>query len=57
MNYPHTSDELVIEKAETDYLLAKTAYKEALKEYQKYEKKNLTNADRVRALNNLVAAQ
>jgi HlyD family secretion protein len=57
MNYPHSSDKLVVEKAETDYLLAKAAYKEALKEYKKYEKKNLTNQDRVRALNNLVTAE
>jgi HlyD family secretion protein len=57
MNYPHSSDELVIEKAQTDYLLAKEAYKEALKEFRKYEKKNLTNTDRVRALNNLVTAE
>lgn len=57
MNYPHSSDELVVEKAETDYLLAKATYKEALKEYTKYEKKKLTNPDRVRALNNLITAR
>lgn len=57
MNYPHSTDKLVIEKAETDYLLAKAAYKEAYKKYKKYEKKNLTNLDRVRALNNLIAAK
>jgi HlyD family secretion protein len=57
MNYPHSSDKLVIEKAETDYLLAKDAYKKALQEYTKYEKKKLTNQDRVRALNNLVSAK
>ncbi len=57
MNYPHSTDKLVIEKAETDYLLAKAAHKEAYKEYKKYEKKNLTNLDRVRALNNLIAAK
>ncbi len=57
MNYPHSTDKLVIEKAETDYLLAKAAYKEAYKQYKKYEKKNLTNMDRVRALNNLMTAR
>ncbi len=57
MNYPHSTDKLVIEKAETDYLLAKAAYKEALQEYHKWEKKNLTNPERVRALNNLIAAK
>jgi HlyD family secretion protein len=57
MNYPHSSDELVVEKAQTDYLLAKAAYKEAFKEYSKYAKKNLTNSDRVRALTNLLAAR
>lgn len=57
MNYPHTTDKLTIEKAETDYLLAKAAYKDALQEYTAYQKKNLTNPDRVRALNNLVAAR
>jgi len=57
MNYPHTTNELVIEKAETDYLLAKAAYKKALQEYNKYATKKLTNPDRVRALNNLVAAE
>jgi HlyD family secretion protein len=57
MNYPHTSDELVIEKAQTDYLLAKSAYKDALKAYNAVAKKKLTNPDRVRALNNLVSAE
>jgi HlyD family secretion protein len=57
MNYPHSMDRLVIEKAETDYLLAKAAYKEALQEYHKWEKKDLTNPERVRALNNLMAAK
>ncbi len=57
MNYPHTTDELVVEKAETDYLLAKAAYKKALQEYNKYATNKLTNPARVRALNNLVAAK
>jgi HlyD family secretion protein len=57
MNYPHSSDKLTIEKAETDYLLAKQAYKEALQEYYKYENKKLTNDKRVRALNELITAR
>ena len=57
MNYPHSSDKLVIEKAETDYLLAKEAYKEALREYNKVAHKNLTNPERVQALNRLVTAE
>ena len=48
MNYPHSSDKLVIEKAQTDYELAKQAYKEALQEYNKWEHKKLTNPERVR---------
>jgi HlyD family secretion protein len=57
MNYPHSTDKLTIEKAETDYLLAKAAYKDALGKYTVYQKKKLTNPDRVRALNDLVAAR
>jgi HlyD family secretion protein len=57
MNYPHSSDELVIEKAETDYLLAKQTYKEALQEYRKYAHKKLTNPERVRALERLLSAK
>ena len=57
MNYPHSSDELTLEKAETDYLLAKKVYKEAQKEYNKWAKKNLTVLERVQALNKLVTAK
>ncbi|HZD57482.1 MAG TPA: efflux RND transporter periplasmic adaptor subunit [Anaerolineales bacterium] len=57
MNYPHTTDELVIEKAETDYLLAKQAYKEALQQYNKVDQKRLTNPERVQALSRLVSAE
>lgn len=57
MNYPHSSDDLVIEKAETNYLLAKEAYKKALQKYNDLEKKKLTNFKRVNALNELVAAE
>lgn len=57
MNYPHTTDPLVIEKAQTDYLLAKQAYKDALKEYNKVDQKKLTNPERVQALSRLVTAE
>jgi HlyD family secretion protein len=57
MNYPHTSDELVIQKAQTDYLLAKSDYKDALKEFNKVAHKKLTNLERAQALNVLVAAE
>jgi HlyD family secretion protein len=57
MNYPHSSDKLVIEKAETDYRLAKKAYKEALDDYEQVAKKKLTNPERVQALNRLVTAK
>jgi HlyD family secretion protein len=57
MNYPHSTDALVIEQAETNYLLAKAAYKEALLEYNDWAKRKLTHPDRVRALNNLLAAK
>lgn len=57
MNYPHSSDKLIIEKAETGYLLAKKAYNEALNEYTKYANRALTQPDRVRALNQLVSAK
>jgi HlyD family secretion protein len=57
MNYPHTTDALVIEKAHTDYLLAKMDYKDALHKYNDVAKKNLTNQQRVQALNRLVSAE
>lgn len=57
MNYPHSSNKLVIEKAETDYRLAKQAYKEALDDYQQVAKKKLTNPERVQSLNRLVSAE
>jgi HlyD family secretion protein len=57
MNYPHTTNALVIEKAETDYLLAKKAYNEALNKFSLVEKKRLIDPERVQALNRLVAAE
>jgi HlyD family secretion protein len=57
MNYPHTTDKLVIEQAQTEYLLAKAEYKEALKAYNAVDQKRLTNPERVQALNRLVTAE
>ena len=57
MSYPHSTDPLVIEKAQTDYLLAKKVYKEALSVYNKLKKRNLTDPERARALTNLLAAK
>lgn len=57
MNYPHSSNQLVIEKAQTDYELARQEYKEALQAYQLVDHKRLTNPERVQALNRLVAAE
>jgi HlyD family secretion protein len=57
MNYPHSTHELVIEKAETDYLLAKQAYKQALWKYNNLKSRRLINLERANALNNLVAAE
>jgi len=51
------ADDLTIEDAYTEYLIAKSAYKEALSAFHEVEHKATTNPDRVRALNNLVAAE
>lgn len=51
------ADELIIEAAETDYLLAKQAYKEALKEYNHLANKRLTNPERAAALQRLLDAE
>lgn len=57
MDYPHSSDDLVIDKAETDYLLAKAAYKEAQKAFNAVANKKQTHPERVHALQELLAAQ
>jgi RND family efflux transporter MFP subunit len=57
MDQPHTTDELVIEAAETDYLLAKKDYKQALDDYQQVAKKKQTDPERAAALNALVEAE
>ena len=57
MDYPHTTDQLVIQKAQAEYLLDKQATKDAQKAFDKVSHKKLTDPDRVNALNNLVNAQ
>ena len=57
MNYPHSTDDLVIQNAETNYLLAKGQYKDALQAFNKVAHKKLTSPDRAAALKALVAAQ
>jgi HlyD family secretion protein len=57
MNYPHTTNELVIQNAQTEYLLAKQDYKDALKDFNKLAHKKLTNLERADALNKVVSAE
>jgi RND family efflux transporter MFP subunit len=57
MDYAHSTDELTIEKARVDFLLAEDDYLSALKEYNKVSSKNPTNLKRVMALNRLVTAR
>jgi HlyD family secretion protein len=57
MNYPHSSDKLVIENAQVDYLLAKNDYKDALHDFEDVAHKRLTNPDRVAALKALLTAK
>jgi len=56
LNYAR-ADDLTIEDAYTDYLLAKDDYKEALKDFNKVDHKALTDPARVLALAKLVAAE
>lgn len=51
------ADDLSIQNAYTDYILAKEVYKEAAKAFAEVDHKATTNPERVRALQNLVAAQ
>lgn len=51
------ADDLDIEAAETDYLFAKQAYKEALKAFNHVADKKLTNPERAAALQALVDAE
>ncbi len=57
MNYPHSTDPLVIQKAQTSYLVAKEQYKQAQKDFAKVERLKLTEPRRVRALENLLTAR
>jgi HlyD family secretion protein len=57
MDYPRTGNELVVEDAHTDYLLAKLALKDAKSAFGKVDHKRETNPERIVALKNLLAAQ
>jgi HlyD family secretion protein len=57
VDYSRDSDELVVEKAHTDFLLAKQTLKEANKAFNKVARKKLTDPERVMALKALVDAQ
>ena len=56
LDYPR-ADDLTIQQAEAQYLLAKQVYKEALKTFGEVEHKALTDPERVVALQNLNAAE
>lgn len=56
LDYPR-ADELTIQQAEAQYLLAKEVYKEALKAFNEVDHKALTDPERVMALQNLTAAK
>lgn len=51
------ADDLNLQQAEAQYLLAKEAYKEALKAFDAVDHKPLTNPDRIFALQRLTAAE
>jgi RND family efflux transporter MFP subunit len=57
LNYGRTDNDLVIENAHTDYLLAKAALKEAQKAFDRVAHKRQTNPERVIALKALLDAQ
>jgi HlyD family secretion protein len=57
LDYPRVSDELTIQKAEADYLLAKDRVKEAQKDFDKVAHKRLTDPERVMTLNALLDAK
>jgi HlyD family secretion protein len=57
MDYGRDYDELVVEKAHTNFLLAKAVLKDARKAYNRVAHKKLTDPERVMALNALVDAQ
>jgi HlyD family secretion protein len=51
------ADDLTVEEAYTEYLIAKDEYEEAAKAFAEVEHKAITHPERVFALNNLVAAE
>ena len=57
MDYPHSTDPLVVENALTKYLLAKQEYKEASKEFEKVKNKRLISKERALALERLLTAK
>lgn len=57
LDYPRDYDKLVVEKAYTDYLMAKEAYKEAMKEFNKWANKKLTDPRRAQALTRVVSTK
>lgn len=57
LNYSRTDNDLVVENVHTDYLLAKSALKEAQKAYDRVAHKRETNPERVIALKALLDAQ
>ena len=57
LNYSRDGDELVVEQAHTDYLLAKQVFKDAQKAYNRVAHKKLTNPERVTALRALLDAR
>jgi HlyD family secretion protein len=57
MDYNRDSDELVVDKAHTDFLLAKQVLKDAKKAFNEVAHKKQTNPERVMALRALVDAQ
>lgn len=57
LDYSRTNNELVVENAHTDYLLAKAVMKEARKAYERVSHKRETNPERVIALKALLDAQ
>jgi HlyD family secretion protein len=57
MDYPHSTDPLVVQNAQTNYQIAKVKYKDALKTFTKYEHLKLTDPKRARALSDLLNAK
>lgn len=56
-DFDRVGDELIIQKAEADYLLAKAKVKEVEKEYNRIANRRITDPERVAALNALLDAR